>query len=79
MCKNWKEKGNCRYGVKCLFAHGFNELTKTLNRGCNEKNTFSLLSNEQNTKFQTPDKPSNSKVKIDHQTESTNEDTTCFK
>ena len=28
MCKNWREKGNCRYGEKCLFAHGEHELTK---------------------------------------------------
>jgi hypothetical protein len=28
MCKNWKEKGTCRYGDKCLFAHGEHELTR---------------------------------------------------
>lgn len=28
MCKNWREKGNCKYGDKCLFAHGADELTK---------------------------------------------------
>ena len=28
MCKNWREKGNCKYGDKCLFAHGEAELTK---------------------------------------------------
>ena len=28
MCKNWREKGSCRYGDKCLFAHGDQELTK---------------------------------------------------
>ena len=28
MCKNWREKGNCKYGDKCLFAHGDHELTK---------------------------------------------------
>lgn len=28
MCKNWKEKGSCRYGDKCLFAHGEHELTR---------------------------------------------------
>ncbi len=28
MCKNWKEKGVCKYGEKCLFAHGDSELTK---------------------------------------------------
>jgi hypothetical protein len=28
MCKNWKEKGTCRYGDKCLFAHGEQELTR---------------------------------------------------
>lgn len=28
MCKNWREKGSCKYGDKCLFAHGESELTK---------------------------------------------------
>ena len=28
MCKNWREKGSCKYGDKCLFAHGDQELTK---------------------------------------------------
>lgn len=28
MCKNWREKGSCKYGEKCLFAHGEAELTK---------------------------------------------------
>ena len=28
MCKNWREKGECKYGVKCLFAHGTDELTE---------------------------------------------------
>ena len=28
MCKNWREKGNCKYNEKCLFAHGADELTK---------------------------------------------------
>ena len=28
MCKNWREKGTCKYGEKCLFAHGESELTK---------------------------------------------------
>ena len=28
MCKNWREKGTCKYGDKCLFAHGEKELTK---------------------------------------------------
>ena len=28
MCKNWREKGSCKYGDKCLFAHGTSELTK---------------------------------------------------
>ena len=26
MCKNFKEKGVCKYGDKCLFAHGEHEL-----------------------------------------------------
>lgn len=28
MCKNWREKGSCRYGDKCLFAHGEHELSR---------------------------------------------------
>lgn len=28
MCKNFKEKGICKYGEKCLFAHGEHELTR---------------------------------------------------
>ena len=27
MCKNWREKGSCKYGDKCLFAHGNDELS----------------------------------------------------
>ncbi|BGP22229.1 proteophosphoglycan ppg4 [Rhodotorula toruloides] len=26
LCRSWEEKGNCRYGVKCQFAHGVQEL-----------------------------------------------------
>uniref|UniRef100_A0A0K3CFK4 FGENESH: predicted gene_8.215 protein n=1 Tax=Rhodotorula toruloides TaxID=5286 RepID=A0A0K3CFK4_RHOTO len=26
LCRSWEEKGNCRYGVKCQFAHGIQEL-----------------------------------------------------
>ena len=28
MCKNWIEIGVCRYGSKCQFAHGQNELVE---------------------------------------------------
>jgi hypothetical protein len=28
MCKNWIEAGVCRYGIKCQFAHGGDELTQ---------------------------------------------------
>lgn len=28
MCKNFKEKGICKYGDRCLFAHGDHELIK---------------------------------------------------
>jgi len=27
-CKNFKEKGICKYGDRCLFAHGEHELTR---------------------------------------------------
>merc|ERR1712113_896371 len=26
MCKNWIENRTCRYGKKCQFAHGYDEL-----------------------------------------------------
>ncbi|CAG8508868.1 7221_t:CDS:2 [Funneliformis caledonium] len=26
MCRNWEERGSCRYGAKCQFAHSANEL-----------------------------------------------------
>lgn len=28
MCKNFSENGFCRYGKKCRFAHGSNDLKK---------------------------------------------------
>ena len=27
MCKNWTEAGFCRYGTKCQYAHGSDELS----------------------------------------------------
>lgn len=33
-CKNFREKGVCKYGDRCLFAHGDHELTK---RGSDEE------------------------------------------
>ncbi|ORZ17808.1 hypothetical protein BCR42DRAFT_325672, partial [Absidia repens] len=27
-CRNWTELGHCRYGTKCRYAHGANELRK---------------------------------------------------
>ena len=35
MCKNFREKGSCKYGDRCLFAHGDHELTK---RGAQDPN-----------------------------------------
>ncbi len=26
LCRSWQEMGTCRYGNKCQFAHGPNEL-----------------------------------------------------
>ena len=26
LCRSWEEKGTCRYGAKCQFAHGEEEL-----------------------------------------------------
>ncbi|KAF5356020.1 hypothetical protein D9756_004204 [Leucocoprinus leucothites] len=28
LCRSWEEKGTCRYGTKCQFAHGEDELRK---------------------------------------------------
>ena len=28
LCKNWTESGFCRYGDKCQYAHGQNELSE---------------------------------------------------
>jgi hypothetical protein len=28
LCRSWEEKGSCRYGAKCQFAHSENELRK---------------------------------------------------
>ncbi|ESK98496.1 ccch-type zn-finger protein [Moniliophthora roreri MCA 2997] len=28
LCRSWEEKGSCRYGAKCQFAHGEQELRK---------------------------------------------------
>ncbi|KAK7058313.1 hypothetical protein VNI00_001944 [Paramarasmius palmivorus] len=28
LCRSWEEKGSCRYGTKCQFAHGEQELRK---------------------------------------------------
>ena len=32
MCKNWCENNSCRYGDKCRFAHGQDELTEPARR-----------------------------------------------
>lgn len=28
LCRNWEEKRTCRYGLKCQFAHGDDELRR---------------------------------------------------
>ena len=28
MCRNWETKGSCSWGVKCSYAHGYDELQK---------------------------------------------------
>jgi tristetraprolin/butyrate response factor 1 len=28
LCRSWEEKGTCRYGPKCQFAHGEDEVRK---------------------------------------------------
>lgn len=44
MCKNWKEKGSCRYGDKCLFAHGEMELSRKKSDTPNESKEGSAAS-----------------------------------
>lgn len=39
-CKNFREKGVCKYGDRCLFAHGDHELTK---RGSDEEEKPKLI------------------------------------
>ncbi|KAF1801543.1 hypothetical protein FB192DRAFT_1248677, partial [Mucor lusitanicus] len=29
-CRNWEEKGHCRYGKRCRYAHGREELRPIL-------------------------------------------------
>ena len=52
MCKNWREKGSCKYGEKCLFAHGASELTKR-----------SSLNGPEPVKKPEPEKPAASETK----------------
>jgi hypothetical protein len=42
-CKNFREKGQCKYGDRCLFAHGDHELTKRGSEDAKEKAVTSLL------------------------------------
>jgi hypothetical protein len=42
-CKNFREKGMCKYGDRCLFAHGDHELTKRGSEEDKEKPLPSLL------------------------------------
>ena len=59
MCKNWKEKGTCRYGEKCLFAHGKHELTlRNPPDSISQTNpSVSGLSNPATAKTEVPSKP----------------------
>lgn len=43
MCKNFREKGVCKYGDRCLFAHGDHELTR---RQSDESKTESKSSSD---------------------------------
>jgi hypothetical protein len=43
VCKNFKEKGECKYGDRCLFAHGDHELIK---RGSPKETSNSKTENE---------------------------------
>lgn len=65
MCKNWRERGVCKYGDKCLFAHGEKELTKRstapeVKPECAEKVKISEEESpktETELSFETPTKP----------------------
>ncbi len=60
MCKNWREKGACKYGDRCLFAHGDNELTKTSNQAFSDSAKSEISSppveEREESKFKTPEK-----------------------
>jgi len=62
MCKNWRETNTCRYGDKCLFAHGKHELTKSGDEKSQSSDQTTKLLDEiklvQIEKFQTPVKES---------------------
>jgi hypothetical protein len=45
VCKNFKEKGVCKYGDRCLFAHGDHELIK---RGSPKETPTALLEDSYN-------------------------------
>lgn len=46
MCKNFRETGACRYGDKCLFAHGNHELTKSSEEKSQSSNQTTKLLDE---------------------------------
>lgn len=66
MCKNWRETNSCRYGDKCLFAHGQHELTKSGEDKSQSSDKYAKLLDEiklvQIEKFQTPVKDSQFKT-----------------
>lgn len=37
MCKNWSESGFCRYGTKCQYAHGVEEMSEAHQAFLNEQ------------------------------------------
>lgn len=51
LCRSWEEKGTCRYGSKCQFAHGEEELRKVPRHPkykteiCRVRLIFALLAN----------------------------------
>ncbi len=69
MCKNWREKGECRYGDRCLFAHGSTELT-TSPKATVVKQTFvtptkeSHDADQDSTKATTSDKQDGGKEEV---------------
>lgn len=60
MCKNWREKGSCRYGDRCLFAHGNDEIAGKSNSSPSKQQPPT-----EEAKFETPTKTKPAQAEAD--------------